>query len=226
MSHEEQNPEISQDALNDYGKRQYKNFDAAKANIDRRLSQRYGYSSSGSNLKKVLSMAAALAMLLAAWWCLRPQLSGSELELSQIIAQQSSPLPTTSQSAYRSAGESQSTVDEAIKAYEQGDYETAVDAFESQSMELLNAKQSLFFGHALFQLKRYQKALLALDNGLQIADPQRDMATDRQIVYWTAKTYAASGRCDLTLRTLAKIAPPGELSQKLASVCESILGQP
>lgn len=227
MTHEKQDPKISQDALNDYGRRQYKKFDASKANVNRRLGRRYGYNANGSRWNRMLRVAVAVGILLAAWWCLRPQLSGVELELSQLLAQQTSPLPTTVESTMRSDDVIQSDTKDAITAYEKGDYDGAVSAFELLDVELLNAKQRLFYGHALFQLERYEKAIWVLDReSANEQDAYRDISTDRQIAYWTAKSYAATNRCDLALVALQKITPPSEDSEVLTNICREIIRQP
>ncbi|MEM8583378.1 MAG: hypothetical protein AAGF87_03865 [Bacteroidota bacterium] len=225
MSYHNLDPKIEEEALADYGKRQYADFDAARARVQQSLNNKYQYKAGRTTIRQWFGVAASLLLLVTGWWLLRPQLSEAEIKLAEILEAEHIPLATTGESAYRSTDEP-SHLQEAISRYEDGDYRQAILHFEESDFTQFNAKQALYYGHCLYEVERREKALSVFAIGLNSQEPQRDASTDRKLQYWTAKTHAAMGRCDLAIVELASIEPPTESSAALAQACHAIIGQP
>lgn len=226
MSYHNLDPKIEEEALAEYGKRQYADFDAAKARVQQSLNNKYQYKTGKTTIRQWFGVAASLLLLLTGWWLLRPQLSEAEMKLAEILDTEHIPLATTGESAYRSTDDEVSPLQEAISRYEAGDYKEAISYFEESDFARFNAKQALYYGHCLYEMERREKALRIFAIGLNSQESQRDASTDRKLRYWAAKTHAAMGRCDLAITELASIEPPTESSAALTQACHAIIGQP
>lgn len=225
MSYHNLHPRINEEDLNDYGKRQYSDFEASKSRVKQFIDQKYSDPKRGLTIRQLSGAAAAIALILGSWWLLRPVPSSAEAQLAQLIESEREPIATLGESGYRDAGD-RSDLFQAISFYQQEEYDKAGIEFGRYPIEAFNAQQALYYGHVLFMQEKYEKAILALSHGLELESTNQDIAIERLLMYWKAKTFAAKGRCDLALQQIESITPPSEPGDALQEICLEVTGQP
>ena len=153
-------------------------------------------------------LAAAIAIIVAGIYYLVQNQSGASDDL---FTQYFEPYPL---SAYTVATEGEESVPAALQAYQQGDYQEAVNRFEATEPTLSSAPTFTFY-HALSLLGNQQggEAIPILQAVIQQADAR---GVTQPAEWYLALAYLQDGQQEMALETLNRITgqPNHEMNQR------------